>query len=72
MAEVAHAGEHHGDASLVGSVNHFLVAHGAAGLDHAGGAGIHHHIEAVTEREECVAGHRRAAAGQRAQLQQHR
>lgn len=27
MAEVAHSGEHHGDAVFVGCINHFLVAH---------------------------------------------
>jgi hypothetical protein len=34
MPKVPHAAEHHGHAALVGCVNHFLVAHGAAGLDH--------------------------------------
>ena len=57
MAEVAHAAEHHGHAALVGGVNHFLVAHRAAGLDDAGGACIHHHVEAVAEGEEGVARH---------------
>ena len=33
VAEVAHAGEHHGDAVLVGSGKHFFVTHGATRLD---------------------------------------
>ena len=34
VPEVAHAGEHHRDAALVGRGDHFVVAHAAAGLDH--------------------------------------
>ena len=64
MAEVAHAGEHHGHAALVGGVDHFLVAHRAAGLDHAGRARVHHHVEAVAEGEKGVARHRRALQGE--------
>ena len=56
MAEVAHAGEHHGHAALVGGVDHFLVAHRAAGLGHAGCARIDHHVQAVAEGEEGIAG----------------
>ena len=33
---MTHAAEHHGHAALVGGINHFLVAHGAARLGHAG------------------------------------
>ena len=55
MAEVAHAAEHHGHAALVGGGDHLVVAHGAAGLDDAGGALVHHHVQAVTEREPGVA-----------------
>ena len=40
VAEVAHAGEDHGDAVLVRGRDHFRVAHAAAGLDHRGGAGF--------------------------------
>ena len=64
MPEVTHAAEHHGYAALVGGIDHFLVAHRAAGLDHTGGARIDHHIEAVAEREEGVARHCRALEGQ--------
>ena len=60
MPEVPHAGEHHGDAMLVGGGDDFVVAHGTARLDYrrdAGGGGV---VEAVAEREEGVAGHHRA------------
>ncbi len=40
MAEVAHAAEHHGHAALVGCIDHFLIAHRAARLDHTAGARI--------------------------------
>src|SRR3990167_5555810 len=64
MSEVAHAAEHHGHATLVGGVDHFLVTHAAAGLDHAGRARVHHDVEAVAEGEEGVARHGRALQGQ--------
>jgi hypothetical protein len=57
MAEVPHAGEHHRHAALVGGGDDLLVAHRAAGLDHAGRACVDHHVQAVAEREEGVAGH---------------
>jgi hypothetical protein len=44
MPKVAHPGEHHGHAALVGSVYHFLIAHRAA----------------VAEGEEGVTGDHRA------------
>ena len=40
MPEVAHAGEHHRHAALVGGGDHLLVAHRAARLDHRRGAGL--------------------------------
>jgi hypothetical protein len=43
-----------------GRGDHLIVAHAAARLDHAGRAGVHHHVEAVAEREEGVARHHRA------------
>src|SRR5205814_4224375 len=52
VTEVAHAGEHHGDAVLVGRGNHLVVAHAAAGLDHRFRAGLGERVEAITEREE--------------------
>lgn len=33
MPEMPVPGQHHGKPSLVGSFNHFIVAHGAAWLD---------------------------------------
>ena len=40
MAEMAHAGQDHGQAGLVGGGDDLRVAHGAAGLDHRRGAGL--------------------------------
>jgi hypothetical protein len=34
MPEVAHQGEHHGEAGSVGGFDHLVVAHRPAGLDH--------------------------------------
>ena len=56
--------KHHRDAALVGGGDHLVVAHRAAGLDHAGGAGVDHHVEAVAEREEGIARDRRAGERQ--------
>jgi hypothetical protein len=58
VPEVAHAREHHGHAALVGGGDDLVVAHRAAGLGHAGGTCVHHHVKAVAEREEGVAGDR--------------
>src|SRR3954462_15817979 len=60
VAEVAHAGEDHGDAALVRGRDDFRVAHAAAGLNHRGGARFGEDIEPVAEREECVRRHHRA------------
>src|SRR5690606_877433 len=38
MPEMSRPGEHHGDAGVVGSLDHLVVAHRAAGLDHRGRA----------------------------------
>ena len=40
VPEVPHAGQHHGDAGVVGGLDHFVVADRSAGLDHRGGAGF--------------------------------
>ena len=40
VPEMAHAGEHHREARLVGGRDHFVVAHRAAGLDDRVGAGL--------------------------------
>ena len=54
MLEVAGAGEHHGDVVLVGGLDRFVVADGAAGLNdrrctHFGGG-----VNRVTERKEGI------------------
>ena len=54
VAEMAHAGEDHGNAGFVGCVNHFLIAHGAAGLDNCADAHLGGVVDAVAEREEGV------------------
>ena len=59
MTEVTHTREHHRHAALIRCVDDFLVAHGAAGLGHARCARVHHHVEAVAEGEESVAGDNR-------------
>src|SRR3954454_8332088 len=59
VPEVAHAGENHGDAMLVGRCDHLVVAHAAAWLDDCSGASFYNHIEDVAEREEGVGGHHR-------------
>src|SRR5690554_63121 len=56
---MAHAGEDHRDAVFVGSVNHFLVAHGAARLDDSGNARRRSGVDAVPEREESIRCHDR-------------
>ena len=48
-------GKHHGDAVFIGGLDHFIVAHAAAGLDHGGRALVDDDVEPVAEREECVA-----------------
>ena len=47
MPEVATSGEDHGDAGLVGSRDHLLVAHRAAGLNDRRGAGFYGRHQAV-------------------------
>ena len=61
---MAHAGEHHGDAVLVGGGDDLVVAHRAARLDDGGGAGLDGREQAVGEGEEGVRGDDRAL-GQR-------
>src|SRR6185369_13365871 len=56
VAEVTVAGEHHGQAMLVGGGDDFLVAHRTARLDDGLGTGFSHHVDAVAEREEGVRG----------------
>ena len=40
MPEMPHAGEHHGDAVIVGGLDDFIVTYRTARLDHGGGAGL--------------------------------
>ena len=54
MPEVAHSGEQHGEAGLVGGGDHFVVADRAAGLDHRGRAGFGRREQPVGEGEEGV------------------
>ena len=61
MPEVAHAGEDHGEALVVGSGDHFLVAHRSARLDDGGGAGLGGRQQPIGERKEGVRGNDGAA-----------
>ena len=60
MPEVAHAGEQHREAGLVGGGDHLVVADRAARLDDRGRAGFGRGEQAVGEREEGVRRDRRA------------
>ena len=51
---MADAGEYHRHSLFIRGVNHLFVANTAAGLNDRGCARLHHHIQAVAEREECV------------------
>ena len=64
VPEMAHAGEHHGDAGLVGGRDHLVVAHRAARLDHRRRAGLDRGQQPVGEGKERVGGDDRAP-GQR-------
>ena len=60
MPKMPRAGKDHGDAVLVGGLDHLFVAHRPAGLDHRGRAGLDGDEEAVGEREEGVGGDHRS------------
>ena len=60
MLEMPRAREHHGDAVVVGGLDHLVVAHRAAGLDHRGGASLDCDQQSVGEGEEGVGGDDRA------------
>ena len=51
MPEMPHAGEHHGDAVIVGGLDHFIVTYRTARLDHGGGAGLNAGQHAIGERK---------------------
>src|SRR5690606_28461826 len=57
MAEMAHAGEYHGEAVLVGRGDDLGVALRAARLDHRGDAELRRDVDTVAKREESVRGH---------------
>ncbi len=63
MTEMADAGEDHGNAAVVGGLDDFLIADGAAGLDGAGGAGLGGGDEAIGEWEKGVTGYDAAGEG---------
>ena len=56
MPEVAVAGEDHGHAGGVCGGDDFFVAHGSAGLDAGGGAGIDGGLESIGEGEHGIGG----------------
>ena len=56
VTEMADAGEHHGNAMLIGCGNDFFIANAATRLDNAGGTGFSQHIHAIAEREERIGG----------------
>ena len=59
MAEVAHVGEDHRDAVLIGGGNHLFVANRTTGLNDAAHANGSSGINTVAEREEGVGRHSR-------------
>src|SRR5580692_9627185 len=63
VQEVAYSREDHGHPETVGSGDHIVVAHGASGLNHGGGAGTGGFFNAVGEREKSIRGD--DAAGER-------
>ena len=54
MAEMAHSGEQHCQARLVGGGDHLVVADRAAGLDHRGRSGFDGGQQSVGEGEKGV------------------
>src|SRR5260370_507665 len=69
MPEMPDAGEHHGDAVIVGGLDDFIVAHRTAGLDHRGGAGFDRDQKSIGERKERVRGHHRTPGHRSGNLQ---
>src|SRR5213594_4727375 len=54
VTEMTYAREDHRETLLVGRGDDLLVAQGASGMDHRGGAGPCHHVEPIAERKERV------------------
>jgi hypothetical protein len=63
VPKVPRAGHHHGDAGLVGSLDHFVVAHRAAGLNDGGGARFNATRKPVGERYVIEPHAREASSG---------
>ena len=59
MPEVSRPRQRHHNTLFVRSINDFLVPHRATRLHHCGGTRSNHHIETITEREECIRSHGR-------------
>src|ERR1700730_14681948 len=57
VEEVAHAGEDHGEAEVIGGGDDFGIFHGAAWLNNGGGSGFGGFFDAVGEWEEGVRSH---------------
>src|SRR5947199_3503610 len=61
VAEVSDPCEDHRYVVLSCGRNHFLVAHGSAGLDDGRDPGVGRGVDAVTKREERIGGQHRSA-----------
>ena len=60
MPEVPHISKDHCKSMFIGSLNNFIIAHGATGLNDRRDAGLCRRIDAVAKREERVGCHYRA------------
>src|SRR4029077_161641 len=60
VAEMAHAGEHHGHAMLIGGRDELRIALAAPRLEHGADAIPGGHVEVVAKRQERIRGHDRA------------
>src|SRR5947208_681155 len=54
MSEVSDAGKDHRQAQAVGSLDHFLIAHRAARLDHCSRARLRNLLNSIGKRKESV------------------
>ncbi len=61
MLEMSRARKQHGDAVVVGGVNHLAIAHAAAGLDDEGNACLGGEFDIIGEGKERVGGEDAAA-----------
>ncbi len=57
VQEVAHASENHGKVEPVRGGNHFVIAHGAARLNHGRCARLGSFFDAIRKRKKCVGSH---------------